>query len=259
MYDVNKLHITTWGNGLVKIVLVHGGVQGTKKSGATHFSTQERLAKLGFSLLVPDRPGHGQSPSPNRPDDADADGQLIAELLGDGAHLVGHSFGGCVALAAAAQRPAAVKSLTLIEPGMQALAVNRFPVLLFVLRLLAILKLSFSPASRIKRFSKFMHIPHEVGGSALSKEELVAMGNAVSVLKTPSKETLVGQLSIVKDDGIPLLVVTGGWSKGIDITGEMVARTGNGKHMIIPSPHHFPQLISDEFNEIFLQFINGLA
>ena len=65
-------------------------------------------------------------------------------FLGDGAHLVGHSFGGCVALAATSRRPTAVKSLTLIEPGMQALAIDRLPVLLFVLRMLATLKLSFS-------------------------------------------------------------------------------------------------------------------
>jgi pimeloyl-ACP methyl ester carboxylesterase len=259
MYNIKNLHITKWGNGAIKIVLVHGGVQGTTRPGAAHFSTQEKLAQLGFTLLVPDRPGHGKSPSPNRPDDAEADGELIAELLGDGAHLVGHSFGGCVALAAAFKRPSAVKSLTLIEPGMQALAIDRFPVLWFVLRLIAILKLSFSSENRIKRFSKFMRIPREVGGSALNKEEYVAMGKAVSALKTPSKKTLVRQLSVVNHEGIPFLVVTGGWSKGVDVTGQVVAKMGNGKHVIIPSPHHFPQLISNEFNELLLQFINEVA
>lgn len=42
-------------------------------------------------------------------------------LLGDGAHLVGHSDGGLVALRAAALRPAAVRSLCLFEPATQAL------------------------------------------------------------------------------------------------------------------------------------------
>ncbi|MEI8073205.1 MAG: alpha/beta hydrolase [Bacteroidota bacterium] len=255
MKEIMNLQITKWGNGATKIVLVHGGVQGTKVSGSAHFSAQEKLADLGYTLIVPDRPGHAKNPTPNRPDDAEADGELIAELLGDGAHLVGHSFGGCIALAATYKKPNAVKSLTLIEPGMQALAVDKFPVLWFVLRLVAILKLSFSPENRIKRFSKFMHIPSEVGGSAVSSEEYVAMGKAVSVLKVPSKETLVQQLLKVNHDGIPLLVVTGGWSKGVDITAEVVARFGNGKHVIIPSPHHFPQLISNKFNELLVQFI----
>jgi pimeloyl-ACP methyl ester carboxylesterase len=39
----------------------------------------------------------------------------VAELLHDGAHLLGHSFGGLVAVAAAARRPDAVKSLVLSD------------------------------------------------------------------------------------------------------------------------------------------------
>ena len=128
MTEISGVHLTRWGDTGTKLVLIHGGVQGTKQSGAAHFSAQERLAERGYELLVPDRPGHGRSPAPNRPDDAEADGEWVAELLGDGAHLVGHSFGGCVALAATSRRPAAVKSLTLIEPGMQALAIDKLPV-----------------------------------------------------------------------------------------------------------------------------------
>jgi hypothetical protein len=60
----------------------------------------------------------------------------------------------------------------------------------------------------------------------------------------------------VKQDGIPLIVVTGGWSKGVNITAEIVAKFGDGKHVILPSPHHFPQLISDKFNKLLVQFIN---
>ena len=42
---------------------------------------------------------------------------MFAELLGDGAHLVGHSYGAVIALLAAALRPDAVRSLTVSEPG----------------------------------------------------------------------------------------------------------------------------------------------
>jgi pimeloyl-ACP methyl ester carboxylesterase len=47
---------------------------------------------------------------------------MFAELLGDGAHLVGHSYGAVIALLAAAQRPEAVRSLTVSEPGALRLA-----------------------------------------------------------------------------------------------------------------------------------------
>lgn len=256
MEEISGVHLTKWGHTGIKLVLIHGGVQGTKRSGAAHFSAQERLAQRGYEILVPDRPGHGRSPAPNRPDDAEADGKWVAELLGDGAHLVGHSFGGCVALSATSFRPTAVKSLTLIEPGMQALAIDRLPVLLFVLRMLVTLKSSFSAEQRIKRFSKFMHIPDMMGGTAGDHEEYDAMGRAISVLQVPTKATLQRQLSQLSQAGIPLLVVTGGWSAGVDVTAEVVAQLGNGKHVTIPSPHHFPQAISDDFNDLLIQFIS---
>jgi pimeloyl-ACP methyl ester carboxylesterase len=44
------------------------------------------------------------------------DGPLVARLLGDGAHLVGHSSGAVAAMLAAAFAPKAVMSLTLCEP-----------------------------------------------------------------------------------------------------------------------------------------------
>ena len=42
-------------------------------------------------------------------------------MTGDGAHLVGHSYGGLGVLFAAARRPAATLSLTLLEPATFAL------------------------------------------------------------------------------------------------------------------------------------------
>jgi len=255
MTEMSGVHLTRWGHTGTKIVLIHGGVQGTKNSGTAHFPAQERLAERGYEVLVPDRPGHGRSPAPNRPDDAEADGEWVAELLGEGAHLVGHSFGGCVALNAASRRPAAVKSLTLIEPAMQALAVDKLPVLLFVLWMLATLKLSFSAEQRIKRFSKLMHIPDLMGGAAGGREEYEAMGRAISALKVPTKATLERQLAQLSQAGIPLLVVTGGWSAGVDVTADVVARLGKGKRATISSPHHFPHVVSGAFNDLLVQFM----
>ena len=68
------LHVTHWGHAGEKIILVHGGVQGSKRGGADHFPTQKALVDDGFHVLVPDRPGHGQSAFPGRPDDPEADG-----------------------------------------------------------------------------------------------------------------------------------------------------------------------------------------
>jgi pimeloyl-ACP methyl ester carboxylesterase len=73
------------------------------------------------SLVLPDRRGYGASAA-SGPASFEADASDIAALLGDRAHLVGHSSGAVVALLAAAQRPDAVRTLTVVEPAALATA-----------------------------------------------------------------------------------------------------------------------------------------
>jgi pimeloyl-ACP methyl ester carboxylesterase len=122
---MGDVHVTTWdetgGRGQA-VILVHGStcwgddpVQG--------FAAQRPLSGR-YRLLAMDRRGHGRSPDgpdPEHPSDylADADDivDLLADLGRDGAHLVGHSYGGVAVMLAAARAPGRVRSLTMIEPG----------------------------------------------------------------------------------------------------------------------------------------------
>jgi pimeloyl-ACP methyl ester carboxylesterase len=94
-----------------RVVLVHGSVLGGARTWREQLELSER-----WRLVVPNRPGFGASPPAER-GDFEAEAPLVAELLGDGAHLVGHSYGGVIALFAAALAPQAVRSLTVSEPG----------------------------------------------------------------------------------------------------------------------------------------------
>lgn len=246
--------VTRWGQSGPKVVLVHGSAQGSKVGGAHHFTAQQRLSERGWQLLVPDRPGHGRSPDPGRTDDAQADGGLVADLLGEGAHLVGHSFGACVALAAAAKRPEAVRSLTIIEPAMAAMALNKPVVLRFVLKIVGIMLFSLSAESRLKRFVKLVNIPPEIRGSS-DAEELKRMGRAIKQLKLPTKPGLLHDWDIVLRAGIPVLVVSGGWSPAFEAISDETARVGGGRRLVIRSAHHFPQQVSDEFNIELAKFM----
>jgi pimeloyl-ACP methyl ester carboxylesterase len=109
MASAGELDVTFIGTGPT-VVLVHGSVFGRR--------TWHRQRELGknWTLSLPNRPGFGASP-PLARGDFEAEAPLIAELLGDGAHLVGHSYGAVIALYAAAIRPDAVRSLTVSEPG----------------------------------------------------------------------------------------------------------------------------------------------
>src|SRR5262245_37383434 len=93
----SPIQVAHWGAKGPPVVLVHEGVQGTRMGGAAQFAPQRQLVERGWQMMVPDRPGHGQSAS-RGPDDMVADAQWVAQMLGDGAHLVGHSFGGGIAL-----------------------------------------------------------------------------------------------------------------------------------------------------------------
>lgn len=83
-------------------------------SGPQAWTLQRPLAAR-FRLELVARPGFPPNPPEERIDFA-RDAPLVAELLGEGAHLVGHSYGGVVSLLAAARRPGAVRSLLVIEP-----------------------------------------------------------------------------------------------------------------------------------------------
>ena len=250
----SDIHVTRWGDSGPRVVMVHGSAQGSEVGGDRHFSRQKALADAGLQLLVPDRPGHGLSADPGRPDDAEADGAWVAEMLGDGAHLVGHSFGGCVALAAAARRPEAVRSLTLIEPAVLALAPGRPEVRRLLIRIVATTYFTFSDVERIRRFSTLLHIPDDIRGGA-DEATLKRMGKAIKRLKLPVPAALKRQIAAVKATGVPFLIVTGGWSPAFDVSSDVAAELGGARRLVIRSPHHFPQLISDEFNTEFLSLV----
>jgi pimeloyl-ACP methyl ester carboxylesterase len=94
-----------------RVVLLHGGVL----AGELCWGQQLPLADR-FRLEIVDRAGYGRSQRVSPGEDLDADAPLVAGLLAEGAHLVGHSSGAVAAMLAASLRPGAVLSLTLCEP-----------------------------------------------------------------------------------------------------------------------------------------------
>jgi pimeloyl-ACP methyl ester carboxylesterase len=108
--SAGDLEITCVGSG-APVLFVHGSVVGAARTWRQQLSLADE-----WSLRLPNRPGFGAS-APLPQGDFEAEAPLFAALLGDGAHLVGHSYGAVIALYAAALRPDAVLSLTVSEPG----------------------------------------------------------------------------------------------------------------------------------------------
>lgn len=110
-----SLHHVEAGEGET-VLLVHGSAA---SSGLWH-STIQALQPL-YRTVAPDLIGYGGSPSwPARiPYRVDSETDALRPLLPCGAekyHLVGHSYGGLVALMLALGNPVRVRTLTLIEP-----------------------------------------------------------------------------------------------------------------------------------------------
>jgi pimeloyl-ACP methyl ester carboxylesterase len=109
-----SIHVSESGSG-PPVILVHAS---TLTSGQWARYTP-RLAGR-HRVLAPDLLGYGRSdpwPDPDRfalAEDAAIVGALLAET--GGAHLVGHSYGGLVALLAAKDAPSLVRSIALYEP-----------------------------------------------------------------------------------------------------------------------------------------------
>jgi pimeloyl-ACP methyl ester carboxylesterase len=108
--QATSLEVVVWGSG-ARVVLVHGSVL----NGSLTWKEQRPLGER-WELEVLNRRGYGNSPPPAVRSDFEEDARDIAALLGDGAHLVGHSYGAIGALYAAALRPQAVRSLVVNEP-----------------------------------------------------------------------------------------------------------------------------------------------
>jgi pimeloyl-ACP methyl ester carboxylesterase len=81
------LHTLALGRG-EPIVFIHGGFASSEET----FAEQRELADA-YELLFVDRRGYGGSPPAERLD-FDSQARDIAGALADGAHLVGHSYGG---------------------------------------------------------------------------------------------------------------------------------------------------------------------
>ncbi len=261
--------VTRWGTTGPKVLIVHGGVQGGLGGGPSNFAGQKVLGDQGWQLEVVDRPGFGKSPS-RGVDDMNADSIWIADMLGSGANLMGHSWGGAEALLAAARRPQAVKSLIMIEPA--------FRVLLASDSNLASKAGAKTDAERFAGLIMSANTPGEYGitfarnlGASstgdktnevvtyLEKDPKIADHEGCALLQAhmaPYAEMKQAAETVAKAD-IPVLIITGGWNPSYDAAGDTLAKLTGGKHVIVRSPNHFVQASSpDAFNKVVVDFMH---
>lgn len=253
---VDGINVTRWGSGTT-VLMIHGSAQGNPATGADHWTAQRPLADEGWELVLPDRPGHGLSPS-RGPEDLEKDAVWVAEMLGDGAHLVGHSYGGATALCAAGLRPQAVMSLTLIEAPIFSIAENRPEAMAFRARLEDAMA-TRNPVGRVIKFSRNAGIPRGLIKPRPTLRQMRRMGQGARTMRNPWTWDATGPVERIRDARVPSLLVTGGWSPGFATIADELADRLDGEHVIIEAGHHVPQLLDEgrKFNEVLGRFLDA--
>jgi pimeloyl-ACP methyl ester carboxylesterase len=239
----SDLHVDSWGAG-TPVVLVHGSLA----TGGEEWEAQRPLADAGFRLLVPDRRGNGQSPAAEG-DDFLRDADDIAELMGDGAHLVGHSYGGLGALFAAARRPEATRSLTLLEPAAMTLGQNDAAARSLLDEVRRAWDLDLPDEDWVVGFLKAVgsdpdEFPPDFLAAALPLVPVLRRGRQVWDVDLP--------LADLAAASFPKLVVSGGHSAGFDaICDDLAERIGATRQAIEGAGHEI-QFTGTSLNDALL-------
>lgn len=231
------------------ILFVHGSVVGASIT----WRKQRELAER-WELILPNRPGFGESPPLERNDFA-LEAPMFAKLLGEGAHLVGHSYGSVIALLAAADRPEAVRSLTVSEPGLLRLAEGRAEVEEMIAggeRLYGDPE-SIPPEEFLRMFRS------GVGSSHVTPDELPEwLAHGVDLLKRerPPWEAEI-PLDRLAAAGFPVLVISGDHSPVFEAVCDALAQSLSAERALISGRGHTIPSTGAPYNERLESFLTS--
>jgi pimeloyl-ACP methyl ester carboxylesterase len=233
-----------------RIVLVHGSVMGGRGTWAAQRPLAER-----FELLVLDRPGFPPNPPVERID-FEADAALVAGLLEEGDHLVGHSYGGIVSLVAAASRPEVLRSLTVIEPPCTRVAAGVPEVDAFAragMELYATAR-SGEPDEYLRRF--LAAVGSEFDPPSPLPPELERGARNLAIERGPWEADI--PLAALAGTPFPKLVVSGAHLDAYDVICDVLERELRAERIVLPGYGHAVQRHPD-FNDRLADFVESAS
>jgi pimeloyl-ACP methyl ester carboxylesterase len=229
------------------VLLLHGSIVDARRTWRHQLELAER-----WSLVLPNRPGFAGSPPLER-GDFEAEAPLIAELLGDGAHLVGHSYGAVIALLAAARRPDAVLSLTVSEPGCLALAAGDPDADATLAHGEELYRhaATLSPREFLGLFRAGVHSSHE------TPEDLpdwLHRGARHVMAERPPWEAEI-PLEALARAPFPKLVISGGHSRGFEAVCDVLAVGIGARREVLAGRGHTIPALGKPYNALLEEFL----
>jgi pimeloyl-ACP methyl ester carboxylesterase len=221
------LSLWTAGHG-TRVLCVHGSAS----SGENFLYLAESIP--GYLIVAPDRPNYGTSPESN-PSSLDAETAEMVELLEDGAHLFGSSYGGVVAMLAAIRRPELVRSLTVNEPPAFQLAARHPEVRRLLDRLRSVYPPppGLPPQQWIERFVSATGMPpYEAPLTPEDERAVVAM-----MREQPPWEVAL-DLDRLSRTPFPKLILSGGWSPAFGAVCDVLEQRLGARRIDRPGAGH---------------------
>lgn len=246
--EASELELTRIGRG-PPVLFVHGSVVAAERTWRHQLPLAEH-----WTLHLANRPGFGRSPALAR-GDFESEAPLFAELLGEGAHLVGHSYGAVIALYAAALRPHAVLSLTISEPGCLQVAAGdpRVDAQIEVGEHLFRLAPTMQPLEFLRAFRGGVGSSHETPAE-LSGELL--QGAQLLMRERPPWES-EPPLEALRAASFPKLVISGGHSPVFEAVCETVAARLGAQRAVIAGRGHTIPAVGAAYNERLQRFLHA--
>jgi pimeloyl-ACP methyl ester carboxylesterase len=235
-----NLYVRTYGQG-ERILLIHGSNIGDPE---TLWSQQYELASR-YQLIIPDRRGYGLSPQRQIGEGYEDDVLDIVSLIGSGGHLVGHSYGGLLAMVVSARYPRLVKSLTVIEPPAFNLTIEQPDVAQVVAMLKSVYRTATTPEAFLAGFLRAMDID-VIEPLILSPQHRKSI---IATMEETAPWDIALDVNTLRAHTYPKLVVSGNWHPALIATADMLVRCLHADQLIIQNVGHEIQKVGKAFND----------
>jgi pimeloyl-ACP methyl ester carboxylesterase len=232
-----------------RLLLVHGSVVNAELT----WNAQGPLAER-FEIVAPNRRGFPPGPDVEQVDFED-EAVWLDQFLAPGAHLVGHSYGGVIALLAAARHPELLGSLTVIEPPAFGIARGVPAADEFT----AAIEEHWTngprdPAGFLRGFLAL------VGSSIPPGDftpELLQGARTLMVERSPAEAVI--PFDELARAPFPKLVVSGGHSAAFEAVCDVLEERLGGERAVLSGAGHSVQRLGEPFNELLASFVERAA
>jgi pimeloyl-ACP methyl ester carboxylesterase len=227
-----------------RVLLVHGSVV----NGDATWAAQRPLAER-FELVVPNRRGFPPGPDVERVDFED-EAVWLGHFVEPGTHVVGHSYGGVIALLAAALYADRVRSLIVIEPPCLGVARGHPVIDAYEAQSALLWQQTGNPAAFLRAFLEGVGAPVPPGEFSPA---LLQGARTLMVERHPWEAEI--PLDALAATAFPKLVVSGAHSKPFDIVCDVLTERLHAERAVLPGSGHSVQRLGEPFNDLLAAFV----